>query len=687
MFVKNWPACRNLYGCSRVLRRAAFGGTRRQHLNLPSASSFRSGLRAKAPTEGRSMSKKLLLALAACLPLALAGCLGGGGGDLTRQNQTGDNWGSTVIIAERTRTTAEEKLATARRTGSPSDISAASSAVNEAIAALDAVIEADRRRRSAGLPGKPQSVANARDSMNSLRASLARLTSGSGSGGGGSSPSDTGIERADPGDADREQVATWNAAVARHEAALTASRAATSAYNAAPSQARGQAAIAAIETVISLKENLVTLARNWRGSGLPEDLATLQSQLQSWQNSRNEWRTAVADRFGGSGGNNDGGSGSGGTTERGLPRDTGYRERLYTHHSAQLEFSMNVEWCCRAASGEYVDATSNGLLWMAFNEVSGVINTPPESVTDNVRSLRTALHHVGASSFSRRRDFSRAIRASEDEFEDNFRKYLENNGRPSRDGYNGFARKYGVEIREAAIRVTGNERYIQGFIDPFTATFRGADRVWPNKLGRYTYWDYILKSWGNGDYAAISVSGQFHCKNSANFGKHCFNYAPLASFQRQEPLNSRTYNEESNSPYRITAAHSGGYNYDLSPNINATWRGRATGIELTGGQLLRGEIQLTYSRNDNEFEAVISNLTAIGEKTGFPYNGPSGFTYSDLTTEDGQIGEAFSEGFEGQLYGPNGQEAAGTFHRRIRSGYPSGSAGYIIGAWLAKYQD
>ena len=61
MFVKNWPACRNLYGCSRVLRRAAFG------------------LRAKAPTEGKTMSKKLLLALAACLPLALAGCLGGGG--------------------------------------------------------------------------------------------------------------------------------------------------------------------------------------------------------------------------------------------------------------------------------------------------------------------------------------------------------------------------------------------------------------------------------------------------------------------------------------------------------------------------------------------------------------------------------------------------------------------------------
>ena len=183
MFVKNWPACRNLYGCSRVLRRAAFG------------------LRAKAPTEGKTMSKKLLLALAACLPIALSGCGGSGGGtsctvngigiscdDYPRMSQRVQNWNNALEDEKRAGPDTTAKLATASRTRSASDISAASAAVDEYEKVVQALIAEDQRSRSENVPDdgrRADALRIVRNNLNNFQTRLGRLTGGSGSNGGG----------------------------------------------------------------------------------------------------------------------------------------------------------------------------------------------------------------------------------------------------------------------------------------------------------------------------------------------------------------------------------------------------------------------------------------------------------------------------------------------------------------------
>ena len=638
MFVKNWPACRNLYGCSRVLRRAAFG------------------LRAKAPTEGKTMSKKLLLALAACLPLALAGCLGGGGGggcrnietgapvpcpeNIARHNRAVQEWNNAYHQVTAAKSTASEKMSAARSSRSQAAISAAIAANTAYETAARNALAAAQRARNAGVQGSGSDITSQRANLNEAlgwQREIARLSGGSsgsgGSGGSGSLPSDTGIERADPGDGDREQVATWNAVVARHETARLAANAATRAYNAAPSQARGQAAIAAIETLIRLKENLVTRARNWRGSGLPVDLATLQSDLQSWQNLRNEWRTAVAGRFGGSGsgGSGSGGSGSGASNVRVNSITTTLRHQLLIANPSRSTFSDPHN---------------------------------PSSFPNFAITTDTVSH-----SFSNLQNWIDRYVVS-----NNRNRYL------SDDGYRTWQNRNGIETFIKTSRSNSFGPY--GGFRSRSGTRYFAQSPRGHSTG--TFYEGLRDTFGRGQYSAYYTDAHLACRKDAYVS--------------------------SSSGWRWTGDYCEGFSFarafgdrlDARPSISGTWRGAMTGDELISGAALVGDVALTYSRASNSVDIAITNISqrrvfsnADSHGNGFQYQGPSSFRWNSVNVNSsGRFIEDSDRSYNyigGYFYGPEGQEAAGAFARQFPNGCPASLCpalesrdGYVIGGFVAK---
>ncbi len=644
------------------------------------------------------MRKTFLLALAACLPLLLGGCLGGGGVDVpglaqafsqlranqatTAQNQAITRWNGAVDKTEASRSRATSALTEARSARSQTAIAAARRTNAAFLSEAQAAVAAARGLQSAGVPNANQQLAAAQRELQRARDQQSEITrleaarSNSGSGGGGSSPSDTGIERADPGDADREQVATWNAAVARHEAALTASRAATSAYNAAPSQARGQAAIAAIETVISLKENLVTLARNWRGSGLPEDLATLQSQLQSWQNSRNEWRTTVADRFGGSGGSDNGGSGGSDFSDYQAEAD---------HYVLTARWSFLVlaeaDACLRPGC-------PNPVVW------DGTIIS---DLSSSIARDRTALNDAGRGRNSLFNRYVASAARSRNLTADGYR--LE--------GSNGGIRSYRKTIAlyaDADGRLTNEARNRppDGTARPFVA-----DHHLPNAQlsdGRYlsfgevyprinagTFQGYDIDRLVTGDYSLGFASGSFVCRTGSSLGNYC---ESDGNYTQASMVWDR--------PGRETTERVGDY----------TWRGVMTGFHVSRGGSLWGNATVTYrtggtsTSRDDVVDVVVSNVRSVADGTAsdaptYGYGGPSrlswtglevrgGYQFGTRNTQSSRILRDAQENGEDFLYGalagPNQAEAAAIFQHSIPS-YFSNRVEYhgkIIGALVAK---
>ena len=132
---------------------------------------------------------------------ALSGCGGSGGGtsctvngigiscdDYPRMSQRVQNWNNALEDEKRAGPDTTAKLATASRTRSASDISAASAAVDEYEKVVQALIAEDQRSRSENVPDdgrRADALRIVRNNLNNFQTRLGRLTGGSGSNGGG----------------------------------------------------------------------------------------------------------------------------------------------------------------------------------------------------------------------------------------------------------------------------------------------------------------------------------------------------------------------------------------------------------------------------------------------------------------------------------------------------------------------
>ena len=122
----------------------------------------------------------------------------------------------------------------------------------------------------------------------------------------------------------------------------------------------------------------------------------------------------------------------------------------------------------------------------------------------------------------------------------------------------------------------------------------------------------------------------------------------------------------------------------------ATWRGAMAGSSLGTGAALVGEAAITYTASDDSLGLEFSNVKQRDDGTGVvetTYSGPDSFTWTGIK---GDIDDPHSDywfwnvdcqhgacGVDVRFYGPNAEEAVGTFETEI----PNDK---LVGGFIAK---
>ena len=120
------------------------------------------------------------------------------------------------------------------------------------------------------------------------------------------------------------------------------------------------------------------------------------------------------------------------------------------------------------------------------------------------------------------------------------------------------------------------------------------------------------------------------------------------------------------------------YDWLRNNGAGATWRGAMAGNSLGTGAALVGEAVVTYTASDDSLGLEFSNVKQRDDGTGVieaTYSGPDSFTWTDIK---GETDDPHSDyrlwstncqhgacGLEIRFYGPNAEEAAGTFETEI----------------------
>ena len=104
----------------------------------------------------------------------------------------------------------------------------------------------------------------------------------------------------------------------------------------------------------------------------------------------------------------------------------------------------------------------------------------------------------------------------------------------------------------------------------------------------------------------------------------------------------------------------------------ATWRGAMAGSTIATGIALVGEAAVSYSISDDSLGVELSNIKQRDDGSGAieaTYSGPDSFTWKLTESNDNQSADywEYEDGFESNVrfYGPNAEEAAGTFRAAI----------------------
>ena len=104
----------------------------------------------------------------------------------------------------------------------------------------------------------------------------------------------------------------------------------------------------------------------------------------------------------------------------------------------------------------------------------------------------------------------------------------------------------------------------------------------------------------------------------------------------------------------------------------ASWRGAMAGSTVATGIALVGEAAVSYSASDDSLGVELTNIKQRDDGSGAieaTYSGPDSFTWKLTESNDNGFADYWrsEEGFESNVrfYGPNAEEAAGTFRASI----------------------
>ena len=595
--------------------------------------------------------RKLLFALAVGLSIVLAGCSSSGGGGCTnsetgapvpcpeniaRHNRAVDEWNAAYRQVTAAKSTASEKMTAARSSRSQAAISAAIAANTAYETAARRALAAARRGLSAGVEGSQGDIDSQQRNLNqalSWQREIAALSDGSGTGGGGNNDGGSGsggtepennAERITAGGTNREQIATWNAAVARQKAASDTANTATRAHNAAPSQALAQAAVSAIETALSLTEALVSLARNWRGGGAP-DLAETQSLVRQWQNQLNNWRSAAA-RYGGSGGggNNNGGSGGGSRTER----------------------PVNVDINTRQVS----------------TRVQHLVGSITATQNFQITRDRPSFHSLS----TLQNMFDRYVASSR------------RNSNLSSDGYRSWFGRNGVETFIESRNPSASDSFGRygGFLT------RSGTRNWarsPNGWNTGDFTEFLRDTFGRGQYSAYLTDAHFACREDASIDTSSFTWT--ASY-----CEGFTWGMSFGDRLDARPPASGTWRGAMTGD--EVMSGAAlTGDATVTYSSSRNSVDVAITNiTDRRVHSGESQANGLGYEGPSRLGWNSMSVRSNGTFGESRNGGRSA--IEGAFYGPEGQEAAGIFAHQFSGGCrrrcDPDEDGAIVGGFVAK---
>ena len=172
---------------------------------------------------------------------------------------------------------------------------------------------------------------------------------------------------------------------------------------------------------------------------------------------------------------------------------------------------------------------------------------------------------------------------------------------------------------------------------------------------------------GRGQYSAFLQSGTWLCRDAVG----C----------ESEGIRAAIWGKRLYTP---NVPGDDGFRWLRREGASASWRGAMAGSTVATGIALVGEAAVSYTVSNDSVGVELTNINQRDDGTGAieaTYSGPDSFTWARLTGNDDQHADYWFFDNDGNVdvrfYGPNAEDAAGTFKANIPNDR-------IIGGFVAK---